>query len=316
MNCPICNSTKNQLFYELYDDRYGYDGVFNLYECVNCKHKFIDHRFSSNELGDLYSNYYPRSNMKVEDYSPLKYEKNFKSWLNGEERSAFSYVPKNVRVLDIGCGFGQSLGYHRNRGCEVYGVEADENIRRVADKFGFNVKVGLFDPADYELNFFDYVTMDQVIEHVTNPIDVLKGINSILKSDAICVLSTPSSNGWGAKVFGKRWINWHTPYHLQHFSRQSVELIAKEAGFEIESIKTVTSSEWLYYQWIHVFTFPKAGEKSIFWGSDSQGKSIFKKIILKLLSIIHKTKINHILTRLFDGMGMGDNYIIILRKIK
>ncbi len=38
-------------------------------------------------------------------------------------------MPRNVRVLDIGCGFGESLGYYEARGCEAYGVEADENTR-------------------------------------------------------------------------------------------------------------------------------------------------------------------------------------------
>jgi len=316
MNCPICNSTKTELVYQLYDDRYGYEGYFTLLRCTSCNHKFIDHLFTPSELGDLYSNYYPRSNMKVEDYSPLQYEQNFKSWLNGEARSAYTYVPKNVKVLDIGCGFGQSLGYHRNRGCDVYGVEADENIKRVAEKYGFNIKVGLFNPDDYEHDFFDYVTMDQVIEHVTNPLDVLIGINSILKPNGICVLSTPNSSGWGAKLFGKKWINWHTPYHLQHFSKKSIEIVAEQAGFKIESIKTVTSSEWLYYQWIHAVTFPKAGEKSIFWDSNSQKKSLKQKIVLKILSILHKTKLNHILTRFFDLIGIGDNYIIMLKKSK
>ncbi len=316
MKCPICSSNDIQNINNLYDDRYGYPGIFKLLKCTSCDHKFLDHQFTPNELVDLYTNFYPRSSMKVEDYEELKFEYGFKSWFNGEKGSAYTYVPKNVRVLDIGCGFGQSLGYHKKRGCEVFGVEADDNIRRVADKFGFNVKVGLFDSSDYEPNYLDYITMDQVIEHVPNPIDVLKGIKSILKPNGICVLSTPNSNGWGAKVFGKRWINWHTPYHLHHFSIKSINNIAKDVGFEIESIKTVTSSEWLHYQWIHLFTFPKVGEKSIFWDYKSQKKSIKQKIILKLLTILHKTKFNHLLTRFFDSIGFGDNYIIILKKPK
>jgi 2-polyprenyl-3-methyl-5-hydroxy-6-metoxy-1,4-benzoquinol methylase len=312
--CPICISVNINKIRELYDDRYGYPGIFELYKCTSCNHKFLDHRFTPRELGNLYSNYYPRSNIKIEDYSPLKYAKGFKTWFNGEKRSAYIYVPKKVRVLDIGCGFGQSLGYHQNRGCEVFGVEADENIQRVADKFGFNVKVGLFDANDYEKDFFDYVTMDQVIEHVTDPQEVLSGTFSILKPNGYAILSTPNSNGWGAWLFGKRWINWHTPYHLQHFSKKSLANIAQKTGFKIEKIKTVTSSEWLHYQWMHVMTFPKEGEKSIFWDSGITKSTTSQKIILKLITLLHKTKINHILTRFFDAIGLGDNYIIILKK--
>lgn len=313
--CPICGSSDViASTYQVFDDRYAYPGFFTLYICSSCKHKFLNHKFSSNELGNLYSNYYPRSTMKIEDYKPLQYTQGFASWFNGEHKSAFTYIPPNVKVLDIGCGFGQSLGYHKSRGCDVYGVEADENIQRVADKFGFRVKVGLFDANDYEKDFFDYVTMDQVIEHMSDPIQVLSDVFSVLKPGAHAIVSTPNATGWGAKLFGKRWINWHTPYHLQHFSKKSLTLTATKAGFTIVSLRTVTSSEWLYYQWIHLVTFPKPGEKSVFWNPCSTKLSLKQKIILKILHTLHKIKCNHFLTRFFDAIGIGDNYILVLKK--
>lgn len=38
------------------------------------------------------------------------------------------------------------------------------------------------------------------------------------------------------------------------------------------------------------------------------------KIIFKLFSLFHRLGIDHLLTRLFDAFGVGDNYLIILRK--
>jgi SAM-dependent methyltransferase len=78
----------------------------------------------------------------LEDYKPHEDLSGFKAWLNGAYSSPFRWVPKNVRVLDIGCGFGESLGYYKAQGCETYGVEVDENIRRVAENFGYNVHDG------------------------------------------------------------------------------------------------------------------------------------------------------------------------------
>ncbi len=312
--CPICISSNCNKIYTLFDDRYGYNGVFDLYECTNCKHKFLNKNFMPNELESLYSKYYPRSTFTIDDYRPLEFKHTFFSWLNGEKRSAYTYVPKNVKVLDIGCGFGQSLGYHRERGCDVYGVEADNNIRKVIEKYGFNVKVGLFDASDYKDDFFDYVTMDQVLEHTINPIEIMEGIEKIIKENGKIVISIPNSNGWGAKVFGKRWINWHIPYHLQHFSEKSIRIMAKKANLDVVSIKTITSSEWLYYQWLSLVSFPRLGEKSSFWGVSKQKKSFSIKIIYKLFSILHRTKINHVITRFFDALGRGDNYIIILKR--
>ncbi|MCK5537930.1 MAG: class I SAM-dependent methyltransferase [Bacteroidales bacterium] len=288
--------------------------MFFLFQCASCKHKFIKHKFSSSDLRNLYTNYYPRSEFSVDDYKSLSYKKNFKSWFDGEERSAYTYVPKDVKILDIGCGFGQSLGYHKERGCDVYGVEADSNIEKVVEKYGFNVKVGLFDASNYKDDFFDYVTMDQVLEHTTNPIETMQGISKILKENGKLVISVPNSSGWGAKVFGKRWINWHAPYHLQHFSKKSINMMAEKANLDVVSFKTITSSEWLYYQWLSLISSPKLGDKSSFWSASKQEKSFGMKMVYKLLSILHRAKINHVITRFFDALGYGDNYIIVLKR--
>ena len=312
MNCLICGGKAN-LKNNLYDDRHGYPKMFSLFECSTCQHKYIEHEFSSSDVEELYTNYYPRTQLSITDYTPLSYKQNFKSWLNGAKCSAFTYIPKKVRVLDIGCGFGESLGYHKERGCDVYGVEADSNIRKVIKKHGFNIKVGLFDDTDYEENFFDFVTMDQVLEHITNPVEILRGISKILQKNGKLVLTVPNSNGWGAKFFGKKWINWHTPYHLQHFSKTSLHLLAEKTNFDMVSFKTITSSEWLNYQWISLISTPKQGEKSFFW-SPLQHKSVMIKVTIAILTILHKTKINHIITRIFDLLSYGDNYVVILKR--
>lgn len=314
--CPVCSrqfEDNKAKTLELYDDRYGYPGIFELYTCLNCSHKFISAIFSSNQLTSLYTNYYPRATFALDDFLPLKQVGGFRTWLNGERRSAYCWVPERVRVLDIGCGFGESLAYHKARGCDVYGVEADDNIRRVAEKFGYNVHVGLFAPDIYQSDFFDYITMDQVIEHVVNPAETLRGIATVLKPGGIAIFSTPNANGWGAKIFGRQWINWHAPYHLQNFSKKSMHIAAVQAGLRMERICTITSSEWLHYQWYHILTIPKMGEASSFWLPT--GKFTRKeRLLFKMLSYLHRLKINHLITRLFDALGVGDNYLFFLRK--
>jgi SAM-dependent methyltransferase len=216
--------------------------------------------------------------------------------------------------LDVGCGFGQSLGYHTARGCEVWGVEADENIRRVAEKFGYKVHVGLFDDRLYEGDYFDYVTMDQVIEHVTDPHATLKGVAKILKPGGKLILSTPNGRGWGARLFKRRWINWHAPYHLQFFTPRSMSIAAEKSGLTLLDVKTITNSEWLFYQLAHLLTYPQPCVSSWFWSPSKGTSSLASKFGVRLLSLMHKTKISHLVTRIFDGIGAGDNYVYVLAK--
>lgn len=310
--CPICGRNCFKTI-TLFDDRYGFPGYFNLLECHGCGHKVLEGDFSQGFLSKLYTNYYPRSTFKLEDYKPYEEVSGLKAWFNGEYSSAYRWVPRNVRVLDIGCGFGESLGYHESRGCDAYGVEVDENIRRVADKFGYKVHVGHFAPDLYQPDYFDYVTMAQVIEHVTDPITTLKGVARIIKPGGVVILTTPNSKGWGAMIFGRKWINWHVPYHIQHFSINSMELAATKAGLIIKLQKTISPSEWLFYQWIHLVTYPKPGKPSLFWSHKRQFPFI-KELFLGVILLFHKLKINHVITRFFDAINLGDNFVFVLYK--
>lgn len=312
-HCPICGSQSQPDLRDLYDDRYGYPGRFALRECKSCGHKCLDTSFSPQQLERLYSTFYPRSSLDLSEFAPSREAKGLSLWMNGEAASAFRWVPRNVRVLDIGCGFGNTLAYHEARGCDVYGVEADENIRRVADKYGFKVHVGLFDPNLYEPGSFDYVTLDQVIEHVTDPIKTIRGIAQVLKSGGTAVLSMPNDSGWGSKVFGKRWINWHAPYHLQFFSLNSMRLAAEQAGLTVQRTMTITPSAWLHYQWLHLLTYPSEGTPSIFWTPGGTW-SLMKRIGRKAFAVAHRCKVNHVIMRVFDSLGMGDNRLFFLRK--
>ncbi len=312
MKCIICSAETKQLPRARYDDRYGYRGYFPLTECCSCGHISLLAEFSDTELADLYSTYYPRSALTIEDHHPHVEVSGFIAWLNGAMSAAFRWVPKNVRVLDIGCGFGETLGYHKKRGCEVFGVEADENIRRVADKYGYTVHIGLFDSKNFPHNSFDYVTMDQVMEHVQQPVKVLEGIARVLRPGGVAILSVPNAHGWGARLFGHRWIHWHAPYHMQFYSVRSINEAVSRSGLKIERTMTRTTSSWIHYQWIHLLTYPPEGSPSKFWAKNGT-YTTSQKMAIRLLIMINSIGVNHILTRLFDFIGIGDNKIIFLK---
>ncbi len=265
------------------------------------------------QLSDLYTNYYPRSTFDVERWAPPIDRSRLHSWWRGLKSSAYRWVPRNVRVLDIGCGFGESLGYHRSRGCDAHGVEADRNIVRVAERHELNVSVGLFNPSNYDRSSFDVVTMDQVLEHLSDPLAVLRGINSILKPGGFLIISTPNVSGWGAYVFGRRWVHWHAPYHQQFFTSRSMSQAAKAAGFVLISRTTVTSSSWINYQWQHLVGFPAPGNRSAVW-SPKQRPTLKQRICLRVLLWIDRLGINALLTRVFDWLALGDNTIFVLHK--
>lgn len=315
IKCPICDSLKTKLKLTTFDDRYGFPGDFTLYTCNNCKHIFLPVNFSEEEIKKLYTDYYPRSILDPESYSPHKEQYGLNAWLEGIKASAFRWVPPKVKILDIGCGFGETLGYHNNRGCETYGVEVDENVNKIAEKYNLNIKIGFHNPKDYKSGYFDYITLDQVLEHERNPVKLLMNLTENLKENGKIIISCPNGNGIGNYLFRTKYINWHLPYHLHFFSKKSMKLCASKAGFKIINKKTVTPSVWLHFQWLHLFHYPKKNSKSNFWSLNHNNKlTLKKKVIIRIIYNLRKFKMDHIYARFFDALRIGDNFIFILEK--
>lgn len=315
--CPICHNGSSRVRRTIYDDRYGYKGQFHLLQCSSCGHLFLDATFTADELNELYTYFYPRSQFNLTDFRPLKVTRGIRSWLEGMHAHPFFWIPPKVKILDIGCGFGESLAYHKDRGCEAHGVEVDENILRVAEKYGLLAKCGLFSPENYQKQYFDYVTMEQVIEHVSDPVHTLRDILTVLKPEGTVIFSSPNPYSWASCIFGKKWLNWHTPYHLHLFSKKSICLAAEKAGFTFCKIQTLTPSIWIYFQLIHFLTWPRHGIPSSFWVPNLKLQWPARiKFFNAILWLLYRHRIFHVFTRFFDGIGIGDNYVVVLKVTK
>lgn len=311
--CPICGGPSSLRQRGLYDDRYGHPGTYDVRRCHRCGHAFVTTPFDAGELATLYSEWYPRASRRYDDLPPLARTTGFGAWLDGERHAAHSWVPRDVAVLDIGCGFGQTLALHASRGCRAVGVEADEHGVAEARRQGLEVEHGLFDPGRYELESFDYVTMDQVLEHAQDPVAFLAGVATVLKPGGVAVVSTPNVGSYAARMFGPRWINWHTPYHLNLFTKRSLRRLAEETGFSVRSISTITASAWLRYQWYHWFTRPAAGVPSKFWDPKRSPDRIRRRVRTGA-NVLQAARVFQLTTRLADGLGVGDNMLAILVK--
>jgi SAM-dependent methyltransferase len=104
---------------------------------------------------------------------------------------ALSYLSKhgneNKNILDIGCGYGYFLKMAANRGWMVKGVEiTPDAARRSRELVGEkNIFHGLIYEANFPVNFFDAVTLWDILVFVDDPFEDLKECYRIMKSKAI-----------------------------------------------------------------------------------------------------------------------------------
>jgi SAM-dependent methyltransferase len=151
------------------------------------------------------------------------------------------WLPSSLRgqLLDVGCGGGHFLARMRNLGWQVRGVEPDvEAVRLARGHFDLNVFHGTLADARFPANEFDAVTMNHVIEHALDPVDLLRECRRVLKPGGRLVVVTPNARSLGRHRFGRAWRGWEPPRHLFLFTPKTLRLSAERAGLHIETLRT------------------------------------------------------------------------------
>lgn len=97
---------------------------------------------------------------------------------------------KNQRILEVGCGYGPLLKLLSDKGAYAVGTEVDDKSLRIAMKLLSRIKRIKLVKVKGELlpfkdNSFDSVILFDVIEHVKNPLKMIKECKRVLKKNGI-----------------------------------------------------------------------------------------------------------------------------------
>jgi methionine biosynthesis protein MetW len=109
-------------------------------------------------------------------------------------------VPEGSRVLDLGCGTGELLGYLRqHKGCSGYGIEiADANVQacvqRGVNVVQLNLEEGL---ALFDDHSFDVVLQLDTLQHLRN---TQKMLQETARVGRIGIVSFPNFAHWPNRV--------------------------------------------------------------------------------------------------------------------
>lgn len=153
-----------------------------------------------------------------------------------------------LRFLDTGCFEGHLLDRIREHTpWQAAGLEPNDRAVETARGKGHEVWQGHAEHAVEtvpENRSFDVVFMGQSIEHVDDPLSVLRRLRLLLAPGGVLVMSTPNLDSREIDHFGPTWAHWHVPYHRYIFSRKGLQALVRQAGLAPVHFQTFSHPYW------------------------------------------------------------------------
>jgi SAM-dependent methyltransferase len=141
------------------------------------------------------------------------------------------------RIIDIGCGPGYLLVDPQKRGFECYGIDFNPAVIKVArEKFGLNAEVKTVEELAGLKAKYDWAILYHVLEHVSQPAELLAGIGKLLNPNGVLMVEVPNPEYCrfrSALYAGK--LDWgnYPPHHLTFWSPKSLQTALSRAGFNV-----------------------------------------------------------------------------------
>jgi 2-polyprenyl-3-methyl-5-hydroxy-6-metoxy-1,4-benzoquinol methylase len=190
------------------------------------------------------------------------------SYYENPRHEMLPYVPTGTRaVLDIGCGAGAFAGLVKGRSAEappeIWGIEMDptaaalagENLDRIMVGDAHDILPGL--PTEK----FDCVVLNDVLEHLLEPGELLARLRPALKPNAVIVASIPNVryffNVVDLAVHG-RWDYTDEGIldrtHLRFFTRASMARMFQEAGYTVDQTVGINPTGSAKFKLVNLLT--------------------------------------------------------------
>lgn len=136
-----------------------------------------------------------------------------------------------VRVLDFGCGWGEFLAMCDRFGFEGYGVDFAPDRRKQGQVMIYPGIEDLRSELHEDAGRFHAATLFEVLEHLADPLTVLKSLHGLMVPDAVLIMETPDCTGVEGIRNMKDFRAIHPLSHINAFTPESMSIIAGYAGF-------------------------------------------------------------------------------------
>ena len=229
MECYLCGSKKTI-------KRKGHPRdkkLISILECSQCGLVFLDN------FDHIDENFYQESNMHNDEFQ----SNSIKEWLEETEIDDIRRIEqhkskiKNKKILDFGCGAGGFLKRAKSFANKVKGIELDKKVKKYWE--GIIEIDSTLEETINSKDLFDVITLFHVLEHIKDPITLLKNISKSIDRKGEIIIEVPSSDDalltlYDCEPFQKfsYWSN-----HLFLYNNNTLRDLIEKSGLKVKSIQ-------------------------------------------------------------------------------
>lgn len=245
-SCPYCGATERTLAIGDVEDWAFFcaPGLWHYWACAQCHALYLHPRPTSASIGKAYSRYYTHAQPTGGHglLSRLKQRVRNESWSQAWSASITPRLglpawlgwtvawlkpwivepfglrqwvqrPKGM-LIDVGCGNGDKLSLAAQLGWTTLGIEMDASAVQAAKAKGLHVEQGGYELLAHYQGQADCVVCSHVLEHVHEPLALLRLLLAALKPQGFLLLSAPNASSHLRDYYEKYWRGLEAPRHL------------------------------------------------------------------------------------------------------
>jgi len=245
--CKVCGSNTVAI--------YGKFDASTLFRCNSCNVIF--------RIDDAKIDYFEENEKSIAVWQ--EYERLYYSGRSVTYSKILDYLGagNNKRLLDVGSALGWFMEMAGTRGYEAWGIEPSKYVAPLGQaRTNRPVDISTVENIPHPANFFNVVTLFDVLEHTDDPKISLLEVKRTLSDDGMLVIRVPDTDGllpivsyWLYKVTLNKYL---TPlrllyrFHLWGFNKNSLHTLLDSVGFDIvneyredaQELSAIRGKEW------------------------------------------------------------------------
>ena len=138
----------------------------------------------------------------------------------------------DAKVCDIACGHGMFVKHLSDLGIHSFASDVSEVRCKHLENDNITCMVGMAEDTGWESDYFDFVTLQECLEHVVNPFLVMKEAYRIVKKNGIIAITVPYYD------------NCSSENHVRLFLENDLYSLAKAFGCRQIKIMKIPYLNW------------------------------------------------------------------------